>query len=64
MLYAAREFFAERLRGQVVTEDQLSVVQRVAGVDTHYAVNRLWAAIVVMAFPDLVIGLNLQIQVA
>ena len=28
------------------TEDQLSVVERMAGVDTHYDVDLLWAAIV------------------
>jgi hypothetical protein len=30
---AEAELLQERLRGQVVTEDQLGVVQRVAGVD-------------------------------
>lgn len=40
---AKARLLQERLRGQIVTEDQLSVVQRVAGVDTHYDVNRLWA---------------------
>ncbi len=46
----------ERLRGRVVAEDRLGALQRVAGVDAHYAVNHLWAAIVVMTFPDLVIA--------
>jgi deoxyribonuclease V len=45
----------ERLCGQVVTEDQLGVVQRVAGVDAHYSVDSAWAAIAVMTFPDLVL---------
>ncbi|MGA2843279.1 MAG: deoxyribonuclease V [Steroidobacteraceae bacterium] len=52
---AEARLLQERLRGQVVTEDQLSPVQRVAGVDAHYDVDRLWAAIVVMTFADLVI---------
>jgi deoxyribonuclease V len=51
---AEARLMQERLRGQVVTEDQLGVVQRVAGVDAHYSVGRLWAAIVVMTFPDLI----------
>jgi deoxyribonuclease V len=50
------QLLQERLRGQVVTEDQLSPVQRVAGVDTHFDADRLWAAIAVMTFPDLVIA--------
>lgn len=45
----------ERLRGQVVAEDQIGALQLVAGVDAHYDLDRLWAAIVVMTFPDLVI---------
>lgn len=52
---AEARLLQERLRSQVVTEDQLSVVQRVAGVDAHYHGDRLWAAIAVMTFPDLVI---------
>lgn len=52
---AEARLLQERLREQVVTEDRLSVVERVAGVDTHYDVNRLWAAVVVLTFPDLVI---------
>jgi len=51
---AEARLLQEWLRGQVVTEDQLGVMQRVAGVDVHYGVGRLWAAIVVMTFPDLV----------
>jgi deoxyribonuclease V len=43
----------ERLRGQVITEDQLGVVHRVAGVDAHYRADHVWAAVVVMTFPDL-----------
>jgi deoxyribonuclease V len=31
------------------------VVQRVAGVDAHYSVDRVWAAIAVMTLPDLVL---------
>lgn len=43
----------EQLRGQVITEDRLSGVQRVAGVDAHFSVGHVWAAIVVMSLPDL-----------
>lgn len=52
----------QELRDQVVTEDLLGVVQRVAGVDAHYGVDRLWAAIVVMTFPALVIVESALIQ--
>ncbi len=45
----------ERLRRRVITEDKLGVVQRVAGVDAHYSVDSVWAAIAVMTFPDLVL---------
>jgi deoxyribonuclease V len=47
------EWLQERLRGQVVTEDRLGEVQRVAGVDAHYSVDSVWAAVAVMTFPDL-----------
>jgi deoxyribonuclease V len=50
---AEAQLLQERLRGQVATEDQLGVVQRVAGVDAHYSVNSVWAAVAVMTFPDL-----------
>lgn len=43
----------ERLRAQVITEDQLGVVRRVAGVDAHYDAGHVWAAVVVMTLPDL-----------
>jgi deoxyribonuclease V len=43
----------QRLRKQVITEDEIGVVRRVAGVDAHYGAGRLWAAVVVMTFPDL-----------
>jgi len=52
----------ERLRGQVVTEDQLGVVRRVAGVDAHYGTDRIWAAVVVMTMPDLVTIESVQID--
>jgi deoxyribonuclease V len=50
---AEARLLQERLRGQVVTEDQLGVVQRVAGVDAHYGAGRIWAAVAVMTLPDL-----------
>lgn len=37
-----------------MTENQLGVVHRVAGVDAHYDAGRVWAAVVVMSLPDLV----------
>lgn len=46
----------ERLRGEVVTKNQIGVVRRVAGVDAHYDADdagRVWAAVVVMTLPDL-----------
>jgi deoxyribonuclease V len=52
---AEARLLQERLRGQVVTKDQLGAVQRVAGVDAHYTVDGVWAAIAVMTFPDLVL---------
>ena len=51
---AEAQLLQERLRGQVVTKDRLGVVQRVAGVDAHYSVDHVWAAIAVMTLPDLV----------
>jgi hypothetical protein len=48
---AEAQLLQERLRGQVVTKDQLGVVQRVAGVDAYYSVDRVWAAIAVMTLP-------------
>ena len=51
---AEAQLLQERLRGQVVTKDQLGVVQRVAGVDAYYSVDRVWAAVAVMTLPDLV----------
>ena len=59
---AEAQLLQERLRDQVVTEDLLGVLQRVAGVDAHYGVDRLWAAIVVMTFPALVIVESALIQ--
>jgi deoxyribonuclease V len=52
---AEARLLQERLRGRVVTEDKLGAVQRVAGVDAHYSVDSVWAAIAVMTFPDLVL---------
>jgi deoxyribonuclease V len=52
---AEAELLQERLRGRVVTEDRLGVLQRVAGVDAHYSVDIIWAAIAIMTFPDLVL---------
>jgi deoxyribonuclease V len=52
---AEAQMLQERLRGKVATKDRLGVVQRVAGVDAHYSVNSVWAAIAVMTFPDLVL---------
>ena len=43
----------EQLREQIVTNDQLGVVRRVAGVDAHHSDKEIWAAVVVMTFPDL-----------
>jgi len=43
----------ERLRGQVVAEDELGIVREVAGVDAHYSVDRVCAAVVVMGLPNL-----------
>jgi deoxyribonuclease V len=43
----------ERLREQVIAEDEIGVVRRVAGVDVHYGRDRLWAAVVVMTVPEL-----------
>jgi deoxyribonuclease V len=43
----------ERMRGQVVVEDKLGIVCRVAGVDAHYRAHEVWAAVVVMGLPNL-----------
>jgi deoxyribonuclease V len=51
---AEARLMQDRLRGHVVAEDRIGVVHRVAGVDAHYGTGRLWAAIVVMTFPDLI----------
>jgi deoxyribonuclease V len=56
------QLLQERLRGQVVTEDHFGAVQRVAGVDAHYSVDSVWAAIAVMTFPDLVLVENALIR--
>jgi deoxyinosine 3'endonuclease (endonuclease V) len=53
---AEAQLLQQTLRGQVVTEDRLGVVQCVAGVDAHYSIDSVWAAIAVMTFPDLVLG--------
>jgi deoxyribonuclease V len=52
---AKAQLLQEQLRGEVVTQDQLGVVQCVAGVDAHYNVDSLRAAIAVMTFPDLIL---------
>ncbi len=51
---AEARILQNQLRGQVVAEDQFGVMRRVAGVDAHYGSDRIWAAVVVMEFPDLV----------
>lgn len=43
----------ERLRGQVVAEDKLGIVREVVGVDAHYSVDWVCAAVVVMGLPNL-----------
>jgi len=48
----AREL-QELLRGQVVAEDKLGIVREVAGVDAHYSVDCICAAVVVMGLPNL-----------
>jgi len=48
----AREL-QELLRGQVVAEDKLGIVREVAGVDAHYGVDCICAAVVVMGLPNL-----------
>jgi len=50
---AEARLLQKQLREQVVANDQLGVVRRVAGVDVHYSDKEIWAAIVVMTFPDL-----------
>ncbi len=45
----------DQLREQVIAEDRFGVIRRVAGVDAHYRSDRIWAAVVVMKFPDLVV---------
>lgn len=50
---AEARLLQERLRGRVETEDRLGLVERVAGVDAHYAGGNVWAAAVLMTFPDL-----------
>src|SRR3974377_201719 len=43
----------ERLRGRVVTKDQLGVVHEAAGADGDYCAGQVWAAVVVMSLPNL-----------
>jgi len=50
---AEARLLQKKLREQVVANDQLGVVRRVAGVDAHYSDKEIWAAVVVMTFPDL-----------
>ena len=38
-----------------MTDDRLGEVRRVAGVDAHYGAGQVWAAVVVMSFPDLAV---------
>jgi deoxyribonuclease V len=52
----------ERLREQVIAEDDIGAVRRVAGVDAHYGAGHLWAAVVVMTFPDLFVIENALIR--
>lgn len=52
---AEARILQDQLREQVIAEDRFGVIRRVAGVDAHYGSDRIWAAIVVMKFPDLVV---------
>jgi len=52
---AEARILQDQLREQVVAEDRFGAIKRVAGADAHYGSGRIWAAIVVTEFPDLVV---------
>ena len=52
---AQARLLQEQLHRLVVTDDRLGEVRRVAGVDAHYGAGQVWAAVVVMSFPDLAV---------